>query len=157
MTGSRLKLVGGLLFTLLAVALIVNQYVNNVVAEFYSPGFRSESSADAFRRGVLIRRLRVVDTVLPGAPAPYRVSEAWIEDRQQIYYRLLFFRRDSLLHRPYVIARLDPSAGSRCIRPDRLRIRLDSGTELTSSSCTEFLAEIAAPYPDSIRLRVTPP
>jgi hypothetical protein len=135
---------------LVAAWVIVNQYVAGVVAEFYSPGFVSESAADAHRRGVLLARVSAPDSVA-GSAGEYRVREAWIEDQQQIYYRWLFFRRDSLLHRPQLVVYLEGTCGVEFSRP----LRYDDEHELDQHvGCNQHLARVQPPFPTRIRVSI---
>lgn len=155
----RVSLVAlGVIAVFLVVAAIINQLIIKSVNESYSPGFHSESVADSRQRGVFLDSVRFGRSQFELDGVRYRATEAWIEDQIQIHYRLLFFRRDSLLDQPTLVVRIEPdSAGTEplCVALGSREIRYDGRNVFTASDCRSWFASVERPFPESIELSVS--
>ncbi|MGG6263840.1 hypothetical protein ACQ4M3_11235 [Leptolyngbya sp. AN03gr2] len=87
------KIIAGVLLSLGVGAAIVLKLINNAVAEFYSPGFISNSVSDARSRGVLIAQPRLESNVIRWKGSEYAIRSAWIEQATRIKYDWIFFER----------------------------------------------------------------
>jgi hypothetical protein len=148
----------GVIGALLIVAAIINQLIVKSINESYSPGFHSESVADSRRRGVFLAPVRIDGTDVEVDGIRYRATEAWVEDQLQIRYRLLFFRRDSLLDQPTLVVRIEPdSTGVEplCVALRSREIRYDGHNAFTASDCRSWFASVELPFPESIALSVS--
>jgi hypothetical protein len=145
------------------VGFVIGESVLASVDEYYSPGMRSRSAAEASRRGVLLKRVGGAGKELAWGGGRYRVREAWIEDQQQVYRRWVFLRRDSLLNRPRLIvavdrvAPADPSAAPLCVALGGRRLRYADAHELEGNDCERWFARVSPPFPDSVTLSVSEP
>ena len=148
---------------LLVAALVVGQLITAGVDEYYSPGFHSASTAHARERGVLLAPVVVGDSVLRWRGREYRVREAWVEDQQQVYYRALFFRRDSLLHRPTLVVRVEgamphlPDGDALCVALGRATLLANGSTPLVGNDCRQWYGSVRPPFPSSVALSVKEP
>ena len=144
-----------------AAAVVFLQLVLGSIDEYYSPGMRSRSAADAIRRGVLLKRVGGAGKEMEWAGRRYRVREAWVEDRQQVYYRWVFFSRDSLLNRPRLVVVVDPvvppdsSAEALCVTLRGRWPRYDGTHELDGTDCQAWYTGVSPPFPDSVTLSVS--
>lgn len=148
----------GVIGIFLVVAAIINQLIIKSVNEYYSPGFHSESVADSRERRVFLDSVRFGGAQFELDGVRYRATEAWIEDQIQIHYRLLFFRRDSLLDQPTLIVRIEPdSAGTEplCVALGSREISYDGRNAFTASDCRSWFASVERPFPESIVLSVS--
>lgn len=148
----------GVIAAFLVAAAIINQFVIKSINEFYSPGFHSESVAGARRRGVFLAPVRFDSAELEVDGVRYHAKEAWIEDRIQIRYHLLFLRHDSLLGQPTLVVRIEPdSAGAEplCVALGAREIRYDGRHAFTADDCRSWLAGVEPPFPESIVLSVS--
>jgi hypothetical protein len=73
--------------------LVVVKHISNVVTEYYSPGFVSESISKARSRGVFIAQPNLKRNVIHWGKSEYPIREAWIEQATQIKHDWIFFRR----------------------------------------------------------------
>lgn len=89
----KFKIAAGIILLLGVGALVVMQLINNVVVEYYSPGFVTESVAEARTRGVFISQPTLKSNVIRWGKSEYPVREAWIEQATLIKYDWIFFRR----------------------------------------------------------------
>jgi hypothetical protein len=90
------SLVRGILIGLVVLAVLAGagwRVVEAGVTEHYSPGWYSRSSAEAARKGVLLRRPVVVAESLTYKGMPLRVTDAWIEQVTHVEYPLYLWRR----------------------------------------------------------------
>ena len=69
------------------------QLINNAVVEYYSPGFVTESIAEARTRGVFISRPALKSNIIRWGKSEYPIREVWIEQATRIKYDWGFFRR----------------------------------------------------------------
>jgi len=154
---ARSVLLGLLVLALLGAA--AWRVVEVGVTEFYSPGWYSRSSADAQRRGLLIRRPAVVIEPATYRGAPLRVTDAWIERVTHVEHPFYLWRRvvrDPAV-RLVVLARRDdaPAPAAWCDeRPSE-----PHGGGLTSSGTMDrpewtLQRKLSGdpPFPDTIRL-----
>jgi hypothetical protein len=86
------KLFGIVIFIGLG-ALLVVRYINNVVVEYYSPGFISKSISEARSREVFISQPSLKRNIIYWEKSEYPIRSAWIEQATQIKYDWIFFRR----------------------------------------------------------------
>jgi hypothetical protein len=86
----------GVLVGLVAIALVAFagfQVMNAGIVEHYSPGWHSESSAEAEREGILVRRVAVVPDSLTAGGTHVRIVDAWVEQVTRVEAPLFVFRR----------------------------------------------------------------
>lgn len=132
------------------------------VAEYYSPGWYSSSSAEAARRGVLVRRPVIEADSLTYEGAPVRVSDAWIEQVTHVEYPWYLWRRevrDPALRLIVIGARDHVPPGRFCDEG-----LTDGYTERFASSGTSDRpvwysvrrAGSDPPFPDTLRLAIIP-
>ncbi len=86
------KVAAGII-TIFVGILVVMQLVNNIVVEYYSPGFMTESITEARIREVLISQPTLKSNVIRWGKSDYPIREAWIEQATRIKYDWIFFRR----------------------------------------------------------------
>lgn len=89
----KFKIAAGIILLLGVGALVAMQLINNGVVEYYSPGFVSESIAEARTREVFISRPALKSNVVRWRKSEYSIREAWIEQATRIKYDWIFFRR----------------------------------------------------------------
>lgn len=153
--------VGGAVASLLLAVVLVGQWITTGIDEFYSPGFHSASADHARERGVLLAPVSIADSVLQWRGQDYRVQEAWVEDKQQIYYRALFFRRDSLLNRPTLVVRIDGVTPRRsdvdvlCVALGTATVVVNGSTALTGTDCSRWFGLVQRPFPSAVALSVS--
>ena len=87
------KIIGTTLLFIGLGVLVATQYIHKVVVEYYSPGFVTESIAEARTRGVFISQPSLKNKVIGWGKSEYPIREAWIEQATRIQYDWLFFRR----------------------------------------------------------------
>lgn len=61
--------------------------------ESNSPGWHSRSSAEARKNGVFVSRPVIADSVVASDGGPFLILDAWVEEREHVESRLLFFRK----------------------------------------------------------------
>ncbi len=69
------------------------QLIDNAVTEYYSPGFVTESIAEARRKGVFVSRPVLKSTMIRWERSEYPIHDAWIEQATRIKSDWIFFRR----------------------------------------------------------------
>ena len=89
----KFKIAAGIILLLGVGALVVMQLINNAVVEYYSPGFVTESIAEARTRGVFISRPALKSNIIRWGKSEYSIREVWIEQATRIKYDWGFFRR----------------------------------------------------------------
>lgn len=87
------KTVFGIIIFVGLGALVVTKHINNVVTEYYSPGFLSESISEARSNGVFISQPSLKRSAIHWGKSEYPIREAWIEQATRIKYDWIFFRR----------------------------------------------------------------
>lgn len=87
------KIVVGTLLLVGLGSLVATKLIDNAVDEYYSPGYITESIAEARTRGVLLSQLALKSNVIRWGKSEYPIREAWIEQATRIQYDWLFFRR----------------------------------------------------------------
>lgn len=136
---------------------VAAQAIQVSVEEYYSPGIRSQSTKEAVVRGVLLKRVRVAGRGFEWRGGRYRAREAWVEAEEQVYYRWLFVRRDSLRARAHLVVRMEGVSedddANLCSIHTYGRLLYDGEHELGSSSaCDTWHTTISRPFPDSVRV-----
>lgn len=87
------KIILGTILVVGLGAIVVMQLIHNVVAEYYSPGFVTESIAEARTSGVLISQPSLKSKVIRWGKSDYPIRKAWIEQATRIKYDWIFLRR----------------------------------------------------------------
>ena len=85
------KTVFGIIIFVGLGALVVIKHINNVVTEYYSPGFVSESISSSRSRRVFISQPKLKSNVIHWGKSEYPIREAWIEQATRIKYDWIFF------------------------------------------------------------------
>ena len=89
----KFKIAAGIITVFVLGSLVVMQLVNNIVIEYYSPGFVTESIAEARTHEVLVSQPTLKSNVIRWGKSDYPIREAWIEQATCIKYDWIFFRR----------------------------------------------------------------
>jgi hypothetical protein len=91
----RWKILIGVAASVLIVGGGSSLLISRAVDQTYSADWRSSSSSDAARRGVLISSPVIMPAVASASDAvDLRVTDAWVERPTHVEYRWLFMRRE---------------------------------------------------------------
>jgi hypothetical protein len=149
-----LRIAGVAVLAIVLIAAAAFQFVQVGVTEHYSPGWMSESSADAARRGLLRARPALTaqrqffrgDTLV--------LAEAWVEQATRVEYQWYLRRRVVQLPQYRLVLRAAPTWRATDYSCDQRLVYADS-IELGESQSRFFVkVGLRPPFPDTVRVRV---
>ncbi|WP_310482631.1 hypothetical protein [Chamaesiphon sp. VAR_48_metabat_403] len=86
------KVLGGIVFVFLGL-IVALKHISNVVNEYYSPGYVSQSIAMSRNNKVFISQPTLIRKTIHWEKSEYPIREAWIEQTIQFKYDWIFFGR----------------------------------------------------------------
>lgn len=141
---------------LAALALVAWRVVYVGVTEHYSPDWHSASSADAARRGTLVRRLAVRHDPMTFGGAPVRVTDAWAERVTRVEYPYFLWRREVIEPGQQVVVVMERDAAAPPARWCDEWLAHDDGARFGGYGGTErrpiWTTIVPGAAPDTLRL-----
>lgn len=106
-TNVRLSAVIVVIICIVLIAFLIWKVIDNYLSEKYSPGYCSRSIEDSKIDNKFIKAAKPAPSELHLDSYTIKIKECWIEERTQVLYKYLFFKRDKKLGSYYLCITLN--------------------------------------------------